>query len=59
VARSRTPLSVIRRRRLQQLARLGIAQPGMLPSLPLAIGLLTPLTGLPDAALRSQSYVLF
>jgi hypothetical protein len=42
------------RRRLQQLARLGVAQAGVLPSLPFAIGRLKLSTGLPDTALRSQ-----
>jgi hypothetical protein len=47
-------LERVRRRRLEQLARLGIPSAGVLPSLPFAIGRLTPSTGLPDTALRSQ-----
>ena len=47
-------LERIRRRRLQQLARLGLPSAGVLPSLPLAIGRFAPSTGLPDTALPSH-----
>jgi hypothetical protein len=41
-------------RRVQKLAGLGIADAGVLPSLLLEIGRLTPSTGLPATALRSH-----
>src|SRR5712675_1925178 len=54
MARSRTPLSVSAGGASNSLRACASPSAGVLPSLPLAIGRLTPSTGLPKTALRSH-----